>query len=180
MSLAALWLRGWRGKLSAPRRARQPRCGGARGGAAGPRRAPPLARGTVRGVIAGLMTLRARLTLGFLAIAVLLLIPLGISLRALKTVEQTTETLQERELSTSQALGQALRTSANLRATETLFPLFPDDYAASLEAGVDSLAAYADSLRSAGGVAVESGAALRRSLDSLRAALPEYRAAATS
>src|SRR5687768_17270852 len=126
------------------------------------------------------MTLRARLTLGFLAIAVLLLIPLGISLRALKTVEQTTETLQERELSTSQALGQALRTSANLRATETLFPLFPDDYAASLEAGVDSLAAYADSLRSAGGVAVESGAALRRSLDSLRAALPEYRAAATS
>ena len=126
------------------------------------------------------MTLRARLTLGFLAIAVLLLIPLGISLKALRSVEQTTENLQEREFSASQALGQALRTSANLRATETLFPLFPDDYAASLEAGVDSLAAYADSLRVSGGVEGTAAAALLRSLDSLRVALPAYRAAATN
>ena len=126
------------------------------------------------------MTLRARLTLGFLAIAVLLLIPLGISLRALGTVERTTESLQEREFSASQALGQALRTSANLRATETLFPLFPDDYAASLQASVDSLAAYADSLRVSGGAPGAAIAALQRSLDSLRIALPAYRVAATT
>ena len=126
------------------------------------------------------MTLRARLTLGFLAIAVLLLIPLGMSLGALAKVEETTERLQERELTASQALGQALRTSATLRATETLFPLFPDDYAASLEAGVDSLMNYASELRSAGGVPAEAAAPLRRSLDSLRAALPDYRAAATA
>ena len=124
------------------------------------------------------MTLRARLTLGFLAIAVLLLIPLGISLSALRGVQQTTELLQERDFSASQALGLALRTSAKLRATETLFPLFPDDYAASLEAGVDSLAVYADSLQVTGGVRAEISAALRRNLDSLRQALPDYRAAA--
>ena len=55
------------------------------------------------------MTLRARLTLGFLAIAILLVIPLGIALSSLWEVQRTTQQLQSGDFTASLELARAVR-----------------------------------------------------------------------
>ncbi|HEX5580648.1 MAG TPA: HAMP domain-containing sensor histidine kinase [Gemmatimonadaceae bacterium] len=123
------------------------------------------------------MTLRARLTLGFLAIAAILVIPLGISLWALATVQDATAQLQERNVAPSIDLGRAIRALEVVRKQEQIYPIFPEDTTGpairmaldSLETAVDSLSPYdlqAESSR------------LKREVESIRSALPALRAAA--
>ncbi|HEU4632266.1 MAG TPA: HAMP domain-containing sensor histidine kinase [Gemmatimonadaceae bacterium] len=124
------------------------------------------------------MTLRARLTLGFLAIAALLLIPLGMSIDALRSVRETTAELERSDFSASLVLGQAIRALETAREKEQVYPLFPDSVARGpLLAAIDTLGIRADSLAIFGGELQPATDALREAVDSMRAAMPAYRAA---
>lgn len=122
------------------------------------------------------MTLRARLTLGFLAIAVLLVIPLGIALSSLRSVQYMTQQLQAADFTASLELARAVRALESVREKEKVFPIFADSEATPpFLAALDSLVRTADSL-GALGHAVPAGA-LRQTADTLRSALERLRSA---
>lgn len=94
------------------------------------------------------MTLRARLALGFLTIAVLLLVPLAIAMRALTELGETTRALQDRDVAASLRLSQ-LRSHLEELTNAEKAVLFTDDLesaAAWLYRSLDSLEFQADSL----------------------------------
>jgi signal transduction histidine kinase len=123
------------------------------------------------------MTLRARLTLGFLAIAALLVVPLGIGLWALRQVQQTTAQLQEGDVPASIELGRALRALEVVRTQERIYPVFPEDTTGpAMRAALDSLAAAADGLAPLN--REFEATRLTAVVDTIRAALPALRAAA--
>ncbi|HEY0972184.1 MAG TPA: HAMP domain-containing sensor histidine kinase [Gemmatimonadales bacterium] len=123
------------------------------------------------------MTLRARLTLGFLAIAAILVIPLGISLWALNEVQGATRLLESRNVAPSIELGRAIRALEVVRKQEQIYPIFPEDTTGpGMRAALDSLETAVTSLAP---FDLEFEAArLEREVDSIRAALPALRAAA--
>jgi len=122
------------------------------------------------------MTLRARLTLGFLAIAVLLVIPLGIALSSLRSVQHMTQQLQAADFTASLELARAVRALESVREKEKVFPIFADSEATPpFLAALDSLVRTADSLGALGHPA--PAGELRQTADTLRAALERLRAA---
>ncbi len=122
------------------------------------------------------MTLRARLTLGFLAIAILLVIPLGIALSSLREVQRTTQQLQSGDFTASLELARAVRALESVREKEKVFPIFADSEATPpFLAALDSLTRSADSLGALGRVAPSTQ--LRQTADTLRAALKRLRTA---
>lgn len=125
------------------------------------------------------MTLRARLTLGFLAIAVLLVIPLGIALSSLARVQRMTQQLQAADFTASLELARAVRALEAVRGTEKVFPIFADSEATPpFLAALDSLTRSADSLGALGHpVPAED---LRQTADTLRSALERLRAAVSA
>ena len=123
------------------------------------------------------MTLRARLTLGFLLIAAILAIPLGISLLALKKVQATTQDLQGNSVGASIELGRAIRALEIIRKQEQIYPIFPEDTTGpAMRAALDSLDAAATDIAPLD-LPFEAGR-LRGAVDSIRGILPALRAAA--
>lgn len=126
--------------------------------------------------ISSAMTLRARLTLGFLAIAVLLVIPLGIALSSLRSVQRMTQQLQSADFTASLELARAVRALESVREKEKVFPIFADSESTPpFLAALDSLTRTADSLGALGHS--EPASELRQTSDTLRAALERLRAA---
>ena len=122
------------------------------------------------------MTLRARLTLGFLAIAVLLVIPLWISLGALNRVRLLTADLQSGEFTASLALARAVRALEVVRQAEKVFPVLDDTVATpAFRRAVDSLTSSADSLGTLD--LRDASARLRQTGDTLLDALARLRVA---
>src|SRR6185437_14749475 len=137
------------------------------------------------------MTLRARLAAGLLAIAVVLIAPLGLALRSLEDLHQSTIALRNKEFAASLLLGRIRVGTQDVRRAEDAL-LFVHDSAserrmsqqvAALGAMVDSLQSYSldsaarnlrRSVSTVAGVANrEYGAALARQsarADSLSAA----------
>ncbi len=123
------------------------------------------------------MTLRARLTLGFLAIAAILVIPLGISLWSLNEVKNATQTLESRNVTPSIELGRAIRALEVVRKQEQIYPIFPEDTTGpAMRAALDSLETAVTGLGRYG-LELEAGR-LGREVDSIRVALPALRMAA--
>jgi signal transduction histidine kinase len=96
------------------------------------------------------MTLKSRLALGLLNIAVLLLIPLSIALTSLDRLHRTTQGLRSREFAASLLLGRLRGRMDDLRADEMIFGVTRSDTArvqmqerlATLRATSDSLSGY--------------------------------------
>ena len=123
------------------------------------------------------MTLRARLALGFLAIAVLLVIPLAISLRALGDVRGNAEQLQSSNFAASQTLGRAVLGLAEVRAGEKGYTVLPDSIAGpALRRSLDSLSGILDTLARIDGDQAHAARTVQAALDTVRATLPELRA----
>jgi signal transduction histidine kinase len=108
------------------------------------------------------MTLRARLALGILAIAMVLVVPLAIAVRSLDRLHQATADLRSREFTASLLLGRIRGRVDDLRGAELRLISFPDTSARDqmlaeirqLRAKVDSLAPFqldsaADHMRTA-------------------------------
>ena len=94
------------------------------------------------------MTLRARLILGLLNIAVLLLLPLTIALNALDELHSSTRALQRGEFAASLLLGRIRAQTDALGSSETSHVLFPTDTTSRrLSSDVALLRALTDSLR---------------------------------
>ena len=93
------------------------------------------------------MTIRTRLVLGLLAIALTLVIPLIIALRALDDMHETTAGLRDRELAASLLLSRIRAGTEELRRAETAL-LFVHDSSAreQMELALTTLSAMADSL----------------------------------
>ncbi|MGZ8379782.1 MAG: ATP-binding protein [Gemmatirosa sp.] len=72
------------------------------------------------------MTLRSRLALGFSLIALLLGVPLALSLRALSTSARTVERLRTQELAASMLVGQVRSTARELRDADRAVLFVPD------------------------------------------------------
>ena len=93
------------------------------------------------------MTIRARLGLGFLAIAIILVSPLVLALRALERMHDETVALRDNEFAASFLLGRIRSGTQELRAAETAMLLFPNDTTnGRMRAEIDTLFALADSL----------------------------------
>ena len=123
------------------------------------------------------MTLRARLALGFLAIAVLLVIPLAISLRALGDVRDNAEQLQSSNFAASQTLGRAILGLAVVRAGEKGYTVLPDSVAGpALRQSLDSLSGILDSLAKIDADQAHAARTVEAELDTVRATLPVLRA----
>ena len=94
------------------------------------------------------MTIRTRLALGLFAIAVVLLLPLGLSLRSLDRVHDQTMALRDREFAASLLLGRMRAATEDLRAAETSLLFFPDVAGRDAMAmQISRLAAMLDTLR---------------------------------
>jgi signal transduction histidine kinase len=94
------------------------------------------------------VTLRSRLALGLLGIAVLLLIPLGIALRALDGLHVTTQSLRSGEFQASLILGRIRTQTDAVRSAETSqVVVHSDTTARQLATEIGKLKALADSLR---------------------------------
>src|SRR2546423_4842501 len=93
------------------------------------------------------MSLRARLGLGLLAIAVVLLIPLLLALRSLEELQTTTRLLRDREFAASLLLNSFSGAVEDSRRAENAL-LFVHDGASShrMKVGLDRLEALTDSL----------------------------------
>jgi signal transduction histidine kinase len=96
------------------------------------------------------MTLRARLALGFIAIAIVLLMPLAIAMQALSELGATTRALQDRDVAASLRLSQVRSHLEELTNAEKAV-LFADDTGAVswLNRELDALSSQSDSLRQA-------------------------------
>lgn len=115
------------------------------------------------------MTLRARLGWGLFAIALVLIVPLLISLNALEQLYQTSRLLRDREFAASMLLGSFReRTDDTRRAEDALLFIHDQKSAARMEREIDGLVALTDSLDR---YRLDlSATQIRTSLDALRAA----------
>ena len=95
------------------------------------------------------MTLRARLAIGLLAIALLIAAPLGVAIRALRQARESAALLREREVASSLLLGRIRASMEAVRRAEdvVLFKLDPVSGPDSLLRAARTLAAQSDSLR---------------------------------
>ena len=123
------------------------------------------------------MTLRARLALGFIAIAFLLMIPLGTSWQALGEVRAKTERLEDDNIAAVKLLGEAILGLARVRGNVQVYTILEDSIAnPPLQQSLDSLLRITDSL---GAIHPDDEGTLRgvrNAVDSVRATLPELRA----
>ncbi len=120
------------------------------------------------------MTLRARLGWGLLAIAVVLIVPLLLSLRSLEHLYETSRLLRDREFAASMLLGSFReRTDDARRAEDALLFIHDEKSATRMYSGIDSLVTLTDSLDR---YRLDIPASqIRTSLDALRsAARDEY------
>ena len=93
------------------------------------------------------MTIRARLGLGFLAIAIILVSPLVLALRALERMHDETVALRDTEFAASLLLGRIRSGTEDLRSAETaLLFVRSDSMRDRMSAEIDTLSALADSL----------------------------------
>ena len=93
------------------------------------------------------MTIRTRLGLGFLAVAVILVLPLIVALRALERLQDETIALRDNEFAASLLLGRMRSDTDDLRQAETALLLFPSDTTRDrMSAEIDTLALLTDSL----------------------------------
>ena len=93
------------------------------------------------------MTIRTRLGLGFLAVAIILLLPLLVALRALERLQDETIALRDNEFAASLLLGRMRSDTDDLRQAETALLLFPSDTTRDrISADIDTLALLSDSL----------------------------------
>lgn len=109
------------------------------------------------------MTIRTRLALGLFAIAVVLLLPLGLTLRSLDRVHDETMDLRDRDFAASLLLGRMRAGVEDLRGAETSLLFIPE--VSSREAMVQQisrLSKMADTLRAF---------QLREAADQIRAAI---------
>jgi signal transduction histidine kinase len=115
------------------------------------------------------MTLRARLSWGLLAIAVVLIVPLLLSLQSLEHLYETSRLLRDREFAASMLLGSFReRTDNTRRAEDALLFIHDQTSATRMQHEIDGLVSLTDSLdRYRLGL---SAAQIRGSLDSIRAA----------
>jgi signal transduction histidine kinase len=118
------------------------------------------------------MTLRARLGLGLFAIALVLIVPLVLSLRSLERIYETSRLLRDREFAASLLLGSFReRTDDARRAEDALLFIHDQKSATRMQKGIDTLVALTDSLER---YQLDlSAAQIRASLDELRAAARE-------
>lgn len=124
------------------------------------------------------MTLRARLGWGLFAIALVLIVPLLLSLKSLEHLYETSRLLRDREFAASLLLGPFReRTDDARRAEDALLFLHDQKSAARMQSQIDGLVSLTDSLdRYRLGL---SASQIRASLDALRsAARDEYEQAA--
>lgn len=120
------------------------------------------------------MTLRARLGWGLFAIALVLIVPLLLSLRSLEHLYETSRLLRDREFAASLLLGSFHgRTDATRRAEDALLFIHDQKSAARMQGEIDGLVSLTDSLdRYRLDLSVTQ---IRTSLDALRsAARDEY------
>ena len=115
------------------------------------------------------MTLRARLGWGLFAIALVLIVPLLISLKSLEHLYETSRLLRDREFAASMLLGSFReRTDDARRAEDALLFIYDQKSATRMQHEIDGLVALTDSLDR---YRLELPAAqIRGSLDALRAA----------
>ncbi len=115
------------------------------------------------------MTLRARLGWGLFAIALVLLVPLLISLRSLEQLYETSRLLRDREFAASMLLGSFReRTDDARRAEDALLFIHDQKSAARMQREIDGLVALTDSLER---YRLDlSATQIRSSLEALRAA----------
>jgi signal transduction histidine kinase len=118
------------------------------------------------------MTLRARLGWGLSAIAVVLIVPLLISLRSLENLYETSRLLRDREFAASMLLGSFReRTDDARRAEDALLFIHDQKSATRMQAEIDSLVSLTDSLDR---YRLDlSATQIRSSLDALRSATRE-------
>ena len=124
------------------------------------------------------MTLRARLAWGLFAIALVLIVPLLLSLKSLEHLYGTSRLLRDREFAASLLLGSFReRTDDARRAEDALLFIHDQKSTARMQSGIDGLVSLTDSLdRYRLGL---SASQIRASLDALRsAAREEYEQAA--
>jgi signal transduction histidine kinase len=93
------------------------------------------------------MTIRTRLGLGFLAVAVILVLPLIVALRALERLQDETIALRDNEFAASLLIGSMRSDTDDLRQAETALLLFPNDTTRDrMSAEIDTLMMLTDSL----------------------------------
>ncbi|HEX6966028.1 MAG TPA: HAMP domain-containing sensor histidine kinase [Gemmatimonadaceae bacterium] len=94
------------------------------------------------------MTIRSKLAVGLLSIAIILLIPLGLALRSLGHLHRITTELRNREFAASLLLNRMRSSTDELRRLEVaLLFVHKDSSLANMQAQLASLSAMADSLR---------------------------------
>jgi len=123
------------------------------------------------------MTLRARLGWGLFAIALVLIVPLLISLKSLEQLYETSRILRDREFAASMLLGSFReRTDDARRAEDALLFIHDQRSATRMQSEIDGLVALTDSLER---YRLDlSATQIRASLDTLRtASRDEYEAA---
>jgi signal transduction histidine kinase len=126
------------------------------------------------------MTLRARLSWGLFAIAVVLMVPLLLSLKSLEHLHETSRLLRDREFAASMLLGSFReRTDDARRAEDALLFIHDQNSATRMQREIDGLVSLTDSLDR---YRLDlSATQIRSSLDSLRAAArDEYEQASAS
>jgi len=118
------------------------------------------------------MTLRARLGWGLSAIAVVLIVPLLISLKSLEHLYETSRLLRDREFAASMLLGSFReRTDDARRAEDALLFIHDQRSATRMQQQIDGLVSFADSLDR---YRLDlSASQIRTSLDALRSAARE-------
>ncbi len=118
------------------------------------------------------MTLRARLGWGLFGIAVVLIVPLLLSLRSLEHLYETSRLLRDREFAASMVLGSFReRTDDTRRAEDALLFIHDQKSATRMQSQIDSLVSMTDSLDR---YRLDlSASAIRTSLDALRSAARE-------
>jgi signal transduction histidine kinase len=118
------------------------------------------------------MTLRARLGWGLSAIAVVLIVPLLLTLRSLEHLYETSRLLRDREFAASMLLGSFReRTDDARRAEDALLFVHDQKSATRMQAEIDSLVTLTDSLDR---YRLDlSASQIRSSLDALRSAARE-------
>ena len=118
------------------------------------------------------MTLRARLGWGLSAIAVVLIVPLLLSLRSLENLYKTSRLLRDREFAASLLLGSFReRTDDARRAEDALLFIHDEKSAARMQREIDGLVSLTDSLDR---YHLDlSASQIRSSLDALRSAARE-------
>src|SRR3954463_16772662 len=115
------------------------------------------------------MTLRARLGWGLSAIAVILIVPLLISLKSLEQLYETSRLLRDREFAASMLLGSFReRTDDARRAEDALLFIHDQKSATRMQREIDGLVTLTDSLER---YRLDlSATQIRTSLDALRSA----------